>query len=173
MRKTLLFTVKTLIYCRLFRSLCGTDAFTYGPSYQSLWVCLMVDREAIESMLRVYGPPATEIFTLTSPGRRKDIPFLPYLTAVSTSWSEENNNEESSGEESESEGSGSEEIDDEVQEDPRIDDGEYHGHFKCAVQSILQLWKDEQILSPEEYYPRDGGIWGDVGFVYEAPSSLH
>jgi hypothetical protein len=93
----------------------------------------MVDREAIESMLRVYGPPATEIFTFTSPTRRKDIPLLPYVTAVRTSRTEENNNKESSSEGNESEGSGSGELGsedtvsetsgDEVQEEPRIDDG--------------------------------------------------
>jgi len=70
----------------------------------------MVDREAIESILRLYGPPATEIFTFRSPAGRKDKSFLPYVTAVSTCWTEENNNEESSSEESESDGSGSIEL---------------------------------------------------------------
>src|ERR1700712_2445488 len=109
--------------------------------YSILWVCLMVDRVAIESMLRVYGPPATEIFNLHNrPNpRRNDISFLPYLTAVSTSFIGETEDEESIDEESEdkgsgsesigsedtrSEASGSEEIDDEVQEAPMIDDRE-------------------------------------------------
>jgi hypothetical protein len=58
----------------------------------------MEDRDAIESMLRVYGPPATEIFTLNSTltlPYKKNIPFLPYVTAISTSWAEENMDEES------------------------------------------------------------------------------
>ena len=43
----------TNIY-RLFQSLCGTSTFPRGTNV--LWICLTVDREAIESMLRVYGP---------------------------------------------------------------------------------------------------------------------
>jgi hypothetical protein len=172
-RKTLHFAAKTLIYCRLFQTLSGAVAFPHGPNFQHLWVCLMVDREAIESILRVYGPPATEIFTLGGSVTRKDIPFLPYVTAVDTNWTEGNNNEESNSEDTISEASDNEKIDDEVQEEPRIDDGEYHGHLKCALRSILQLWQNEQSISPEEYYPRDRLIWGDIGFVYEAPGSLH
>lgn len=147
MRKTLLFAFKTLIDRRLFQSLYSAATFPYGSSYRSLWVCLMMDREVIESMLRVYSPPVTKILNVTSPGRRKDIPFLSYLTAVSTTWIEENSHEESSSEELNSqntlsETSGNEEIDHEVHEESCIDDGEYHGNFKCALQNILQLWQN-------------------------------
>jgi hypothetical protein len=97
-RKTLLFTVKTLTYYGPFQSLVGAAAFPHGSNFQSLWVCLKEDRDAIASMLRVYGPPATEIFTLnstlTSPSR-KNIPSLPYVIAISTSWTDENMDEES------------------------------------------------------------------------------
>jgi hypothetical protein len=43
----------------------------------------MVDYRIIKSMLWVYGPPATEVcnFIPSSP-RRKEIPFLPFVTAV-------------------------------------------------------------------------------------------
>ncbi|KAN0108028.1 hypothetical protein V8E51_007770 [Hyaloscypha variabilis] len=172
---------------RLFQSLLAAAAYPNGLDYQGLWLCLMVDREAIESMLRVYGPPATEIFTMGGPAMRRDIPFLPYLTTVSTTWTEENDDEESESEESQSDGSGSIEIgyddthgeasgnkeanDDEVEEEP-IDDGEYHGDFKFALQSILEIWQSEQSISPDEYYPRDRSIWGDIGFSYEPPTSL-
>jgi hypothetical protein len=87
----------------------------------------MEDRDAIESMLRVYGPPATEIFTLNSTltlPYKKNIPFLPYVTAISTSWAEENMDEESRSngrgsvgtrsEDTRTETSGNEEMDDEV-----------------------------------------------------------
>jgi hypothetical protein len=184
---TLLFAFKALTSCRHFQGLLAAAAYPNGLDYQGLWLCLMVDREAIESMLRVYGPPATEIFTMGGPAMRRDIPFLPYLTAVSTTWTEENDDEESESEESQSDGSGSIEIgsdnthgeasgnkeanDDEVEEEP-IDDGEYHGDFKFALQSILEIWQSEQSISPDEYYPRDRSIWGDIGFSYEPPTSL-
>ena len=114
-------------------------------------------------MLRVYGPPTIETFHLipSNPGR-KEVPFLPYITVVGTSWTEENNEE-----------GGAKESGNEIQEQPQDNDGEYHGSFKCALQSIFQLWENEQVLSPEEYFPRDGSIWGDIGFVYEAPSSFN
>jgi hypothetical protein len=118
----------------------------------------MVDRTAIESMLRVYGPPGTKVFTLmSSPSRRTDIPFLPYVTAVDTS---------SIGEES-----SSGESDDEVQEEASINDGEYHGHFKCALQSIFLLWDNEQSLAPEEYYPRNGSVLGYIGCELYPPAA--
>jgi len=186
-RNTLLFEVQVLNSCRLHQSLSAAAAYPDGSNYSSLWLCFMVDREAIESMLRVYGPPATEIFTIGGPPMRKDIPFLPYLTAVSTDWEEENEVEESDDEESQSDGSGSIEIgsddthraasgnkkanDDEVEEEP-IDDGEYHGDFNFALQSIVEIWQSEQSISPDEYYPRDRSIFGDIGFSYEPPAGL-
>lgn len=139
----------------LFQSLFGSPS-PYGLS--SLWLCLMVDRTAIESMLRVYGPPATSVVTLMPSNRRRmDIPLLPYVTAVDTSWDEE---ESSSGE-----------GDNEAQEGVGINDGEYHGHFKCALQSIFLLWENEQCIAPEEYYPRNGSIWGDIAFEYYPPTT--
>lgn len=123
----------------------------------------MVNRAAIESMLRVYGPPAVEVWQLP-PRRRWDIPFLPYLTAVDTFWSDE---------EDESKASGSEEIDGEAKQEPRINDREYHGYFKCTVASVFELLQNEQGLSPQEYYPRDGGIWGDILVVYYPPTIIN
>lgn len=109
-------------------------------------------------MLRVYGPPATSIFTLMRSNRtRRDIPFLPYLTVVDTNQTDE---EGSSGE------SG-----DKAKEEAGINDGEYHGHFKCALQSIFLLWQNEQSIAPEEYYPSNGSIWGDIGFEYYPPGA--
>ena len=141
-------------FFRLFQSLFSSTS-PYGLS--TLWLCLMVDSTAIESMLRVYGPPATSVFTLmSSNGRRVDIPFLPYVTAVDTNLTEE---ESCSGE-----------SDNEAQEGVGIiNDGEYHGHFKCALQSIFLLWQNEQLIAPDEYYPRNGSIWGDIGFEYYPP----
>ena len=146
MGTTLLFAFKALTSCRHFQGLLAAAAYPNGLDYQGLWLCLMVDREAIESMLRVYGPPATEIFTMGGPPRRKDIPFLPYLTAVSTDWEEENEDD--------------------------VDDGEYHGDFKFALQCIVEIWESEQSITPDEYYPRDRSIFGDIGFSYEAPAGL-
>ncbi|KAI1376596.1 hypothetical protein F4677DRAFT_419024 [Hypoxylon crocopeplum] len=144
-----------------FQRLCATT-FPHGLS--SLWVCLMVDREAIESMLRVYGPPVIEVSRfIPLYAKRKEISFLPYITAVSTRWMEEAEDEKGSGEERK----------DQVQEKPLVNDREYHGHFKCALRSVFNLWQNEQLQSPEEYYPRVGNIWGDIGVAYETPSSLH
>ena len=164
MRNTLLFAVKALTSCRLFQNLLAAAAYPNGLVFQSLWVCLMVDREAIESMLRVYGPPAVEIFAMGGPARRQDVPYLPYLTAVSTRWDEETEDEES-------EASGEEENDDKVKEEP-ADDGEYHGDLKFALKSILVLWQNEQTLSPDEYYQRDRSICADIGFRYEPPAGI-
>jgi hypothetical protein len=102
----------------------------------------------MESMLRVYGPPATQISSWPpSNPWRMEISFLPYVTAASTTWNDENRNEV---------------------------DGEYHGHFLCALQCIFRLWQMEQRSSASNYYPRNAGIWaGDSGFVFEAPSLLH
>ncbi|KAI0192130.1 hypothetical protein F4808DRAFT_443265 [Astrocystis sublimbata] len=38
-------------------------ATTFPPGFglEDVWVCLMADRESIQSMLRVYGPPAKEV----------------------------------------------------------------------------------------------------------------
>ena len=143
-------------FFRLFQSIFSSTS-PYGLS--SLWVCLMVDRTAIESMLRVYGPPATSVFTLMpANGMRKDIPFLPYVTAVDNDWTEEEN--------------GNGESDNEAQEGADINDGEYHGHFKCALESIFLLWENEQCIAPDEYYPRNGSIWGDnIGFEYYPPTT--
>ncbi|RDW62454.1 hypothetical protein BP6252_11887 [Coleophoma cylindrospora] len=128
---------------KLFHSLCGTSALPYHLNH--LWLCLMVDQKAIESMLRVYGPPVTEIFTLIPSQRRKDIPFLPYVSAVDTRYNGDFN-------------------------EPNA---VYQGHFECALQSIFSLWQNEQLITPDEYCPTDGGIWGDIGIVFEVPVSLH
>jgi hypothetical protein len=69
-------------------------------------------------MLRVYGPPATQIFTLIpDKPTRKEISFHPYVTVVSTNWNEENGGE---------------------------GDVEYPGYSKCALQNIFRLWQNEQ-----------------------------
>ncbi|KAL4875483.1 hypothetical protein BJY04DRAFT_202103 [Aspergillus karnatakaensis] len=111
----------------------------------TLWVCLMVDRAAITSMLRVYGRPSTEIYTsVRSRSLRREVDYLPYLTVVDSNEMEEDGPEE--------------------------DDGEYHGSFKCAVKCVFDLYGNEQSLAPEEYYPRNGRIWGgEVGMNYEVP----
>jgi hypothetical protein len=161
---------------RLYHSLIETKQLP--QQYDGLWVVPMVDTEAIESMLRVYGPPAAEIFSMMGPQnpRKKDVPHLPYYTVVDTNTPEEEDDED--GEESSNE-EGSIDLDEkdkESQNDAQAeskeeepDDGEYHGQFKCAVQSVFRLLENEQTLAPGEYYPRKGQIWGDLGFLYEAP----
>lgn len=148
-----------LLHHRLFQSLHAT---TFPPGTNRLWLFLIVDREAIESMLRVYGPPAvrTSEFIPLSP-RKEDAPFLPYVTAASTRWLEDENTSGSTGE-----------ALGRVQEEPQVNDTEYHGQFKCALRSVFRLWENEQLLTPQEYYPRDRKIWGGDHVVYEAPGSL-
>lgn len=117
----------------------------------------MVDREAIESMLRVYGPPAKEVPTFRPPNlvRKKDISLLPYLTAVATNWKETSGNKRgiTGG------------------TTRQVNDGEYHGQFKCAVRCIFVLWNNEQVIEPQRSFPGHGKIWGDNEILYEAPSS--
>ncbi|KAF7521070.1 hypothetical protein G7054_g12565 [Neopestalotiopsis clavispora] len=131
----------------LLRHLCATGSLP--PGTDSLWICLAVDREAIESMLRVYGPPATRIsMSFPRNPRRDQVSFLPYLTAVGTHWARDGRQE------------------------PQVRDGEYHGHFKCAMEAIFALWQDEQVLTPDKHFLGDGLIWGDDPVAYEAPGSL-
>ena len=113
----------------------------------SRWFCLMVDREAIESMLRVYGPPATQIYgPWEKDPAERDVPFLPYLVAVSTKSTEFETEDEGNYHQS----------------DAGPDDGEYHGYLKVALSSIFTFWAKEEIQEPQEYYTGKDSIWGDT-----------
>lgn len=142
---------------KLFHSRCGVDI----PSWSShLWLCLAVDRQAIRSMLRVYGHRATRIhedlpasFDMV---RRETVSFVPYITAIDTYWRRVNSDGE---------------VVDEVEDEPQaINDGEYreyNGQLKCAVESVFELWGNEQLLEPTRYFPRYGKIWGGNGVAFE------
>ncbi|KAH6652291.1 hypothetical protein BKA67DRAFT_661039 [Truncatella angustata] len=139
---------------RLFQELCVT---AFPPGSKFLWLCLTVDREAIESMLRVYGPPAKQVLEalpLSLPSvRTKEISFLPYVAAVDTTWAEANGDE----------------ITNPIQDGSQVNDGKYRGQFKCALRSVFRLWQMEQVIQPEELYPKNGKIWGDTSVVFETP----
>lgn len=111
----------------------------------------MVDGEAIESMLRVYGPRVTRI---SQPHALEPfesyLTFLPYLVAVSTKPADF----ETEGEDSYR------------QREAEPDDGKYHGYLKVAFQNIFGFWESEQLQSPEEYYVGRDSIWGDTMMVY-------
>lgn len=140
--------------CRLFQELCAT---VFPPGSKFLWLCLTVDREAIESMLRVYGPPAKQVLEaipLSLPSvRTKEIPFLPYVAAVNTTWAKADRDD----------------ITNSTRDGPQVDDGKYRGQFKCALRSVFRLWQMEQVIHPQELYPKNGKVWGDINVVFETP----
>lgn len=91
--------------------------------------------------------------------RRDTVSFVPYITAIDTHWRRVNSDGE---------------VVDEVEDEPQaINDGEYreyNGQFKCAVESVFELWGDEQLLEPTRYFPRYGNIWGGNGVAFELPT---
>ncbi|KAI0965121.1 hypothetical protein F4678DRAFT_453908 [Xylaria arbuscula] len=123
------------------------------PGFRSLWRCLMVDREAIESMLRVFGPPARLVqapyYVQGDFEVVREVSFLPYLTAVDTNgeWNDRD-------------------------PDPRDIYGlEYAGLVKCALQSVFVLLAAEDVFAPQEaIHPRNGRIFEDgTELQYEPP----
>jgi len=112
----------------------------------------------MESLLRVYGPPATLIFDQNrNKNAKRSVPFAPYFIAVSTRFEDVKVDKKAYSENNEWKSQS-------INED-------YPGYIKCAIESMFALWQ----MDPREvdkFYPRDGNIWVDLNCVYEAPSCI-
>lgn len=114
----------------------------------------MLDRGAIESLLRPYGPPATQLYhAVQSDPDEERISFLPYVVAVSINWDEV----------------GAEDEANYTQRETVPDDGNYHGWSKVALESIFDFWQSEEIVGFNKSFKGRDSVWGDTLITYRLP----